>query len=155
MNVLDTSQTDEDEALYQVINHTSAVQHAGWLNSTDIYALGTDETLSMYKLQNPDDEDTELPPVHVGDVRDHLGCEYVVNVTWVGTEPALAFGTHSSKKLDLYFFNGLSVEPGWSLSTPATGFTLPGAHGEEIVRDVYIDGGDTDVSHTHPCVYAS
>lgn len=153
VNVLKISEPDEDEALYQVINHTSAVQHAGWLNDTDIYVLGTDETLSMYRLQNPDDDATELPPIDIGDVRDRLGCEYVVNVAWAGTEPVLAFGTYSTKQLNLFSFNGLAAGSGMSLSSPATRFSLPSAHGEEIVRDVYVDGGDNDVSNAYHWIY--
>jgi len=95
VNIFDTSKPDEEEALYQVINHRSAVHHAGFLfPGTDIYALGTDETLSFYALQSQDEEKEEPAPKHVGDVRERLDCEYLVKMHWVGDEAYLATGKH-------------------------------------------------------------
>lgn len=95
LNIFDTSQTDEEDALYQVINHRSAIAHAGFMYpSTDLYVLGTDETVSFYALQSQKEEEEEPSPKVFGDVREGLGCEYLVDMHWVGGRPYLAAGTH-------------------------------------------------------------
>jgi WD40 repeat protein len=95
VNIFDISKPDEEEALYQVINHRSAVAHAGFMYpSTDIYALGTDETLSFYGLQSQAEEAPEPTPKAYGDVREQFGCEYLAKLHWVGSEAYIAAGKH-------------------------------------------------------------
>ena len=95
INIFDTSKPDEEDALYQVINHRSAVAHAGFMfPNTDIYALGTDETMSFYALQSQKEEEEEPTPKAYGDVREQLGCEYLAKMHWVGDEPYIAAGKH-------------------------------------------------------------
>lgn len=91
MNIYDTTVTDEDEALVQVINHGS-VHHAGFLSERTIFALSHDEHFSVYPATDPDDASQEPDPVNFGDVRDPLGCEYVAQLC-VGTQgPYIAAG---------------------------------------------------------------
>lgn len=91
VNIYDTTVTDEDEALVQVINHGS-VHHAGFLSEHTIFALSHDEHFSVYPATDPDDAAQEPEPVHFGDVRDPLGCEYVAQLC-VGTQgPYIAAG---------------------------------------------------------------
>ncbi|OCK82171.1 WD40 repeat-like protein [Lepidopterella palustris CBS 459.81] len=154
VNVFDISKPEEEDALYQVINHRSAVHHAGFLNqSTDIYALGTDETLSFYALQSPDESAQEPQPNHYGDVREKFGCEYVAKLSWIDTKAFLAVGSHSSQYLDLIPleqpFGWVNQPDGskkpeeiplnWRYDLSGS-IRLPGGHGEEIVRDIYSDG---------------
>ncbi|KAF2204432.1 WD40 repeat-like protein [Delitschia confertaspora ATCC 74209] len=141
INIFDTSKPDEEDALYQVINHRSAVHHAGFLYpGTDIYALGTDETLSFYALQSQEEEKEEPTPNHVGDVREKLGCEYLVKMNWMGSEPYLAAGKHSANRIDLIpikksdNFTPLQYQP-----EIKERIQFPGAHGEEIIRDIFTD----------------
>jgi hypothetical protein len=95
VNIFDTSQVEEDDALFQVINHRSAIAHAGFMYpGTDIYALGTDETMSLYALQSQKEEEEEPTPRAFGDVRESLGCEYLVDMHWVGGQPFVAAGKH-------------------------------------------------------------
>jgi WD40 repeat protein len=95
INIFDTSQVEEDDALFQVINHRSAIAHAGFMYpGTDIYALGTDETMSLYALQSQKEEEEEPTPRAFGDVRESLGCEYLVDMHWVGGQPFVAAGKH-------------------------------------------------------------
>lgn len=61
---------------------------------TDIYALGTDETLSFYALQSQKEDEEEPSPKAFGDVREALGCEYLVKMHWVGGTPYVAAGKH-------------------------------------------------------------
>ena len=95
VNIFDFSKPDEEEALYQVINHRSAVAHAGFMYpSTDIYAMGTDETLSFYALQSQAEEQPEPTPKTYGDTREQFGCEYLAKLHWVGSDAFIATGKH-------------------------------------------------------------
>ncbi|KAF2826927.1 WD40 repeat-like protein [Ophiobolus disseminans] len=149
VNIFDTSQAEEEDALYQVINHRSAIAHAGFMYpSTDIYALGTDETMSFYALQSQKEEEEEPTPKAFGDVREALNCEYLVDMHWVGTQPFVAAGKHSEGTLDLVPITNTSGGPlQYSYFNLKTSIRLPGAHGEEIVRDIYTDT-QTQTSYT-------
>lgn len=140
INIFDTSQAEEDDALYQVINHRSAIAHAGFMYpGTDIYALGTDETLSFYALQSQKEEEEEPAPKTFGDVREALGCEYLAKMHWVGGEPFVAAGKHSESRLDLIPVRKNASEPLQYEFNAEKSTQLPGAHGEELVRDIFTD----------------
>lgn len=83
VNLYDTTIADEDDALLQVIKHSS-VHHAGFLSEDSVYALSHDELFSAHPLTNPDDDNlsaaASAAPVHFGDLRPALECEYVVQV---------------------------------------------------------------------------
>ena len=91
VNIYDTTVTDEDEALVQVINHGS-VHHAGFLSERTIFALSHDEHFSVYPATDPDDASQEPEPVHFGDVREPLGCEYVAQLCVGAQGPYIAAG---------------------------------------------------------------
>ncbi|KAF9641464.1 putative wd repeat protein [Lasiodiplodia theobromae] len=95
VSIFDLTQNDEDDALRQVINHRSAVHHAGFASPTDVYVFGTDETLAFYQYQDSDDPSPELTPVKIGDVREKLTCEYVVNVYRSAGSNVVVAGNHS------------------------------------------------------------
>lgn len=61
---------------------------------TDIYAIGTDETVSFFALQSQKEDEEEPSPKVWGDVRDGLGCEYVVDMCWIGERACVAAGKH-------------------------------------------------------------
>lgn len=108
VNIYDTTIADEEDALYQTINHGHSISHAGFLSNTDIFALSHDEKYSMYELVvNPEENVEEPLPVHFGDMREKLGGEYVANVL---TRPdggaVLGLGTHR------YAFSFLHVNAG-------------------------------------------
>jgi len=95
VNIFDTSQAEEEDALYQVINHRSAIAHAGFMYpGTDMYVLGTDETMSFHALQSQKEAEEEPSPKAYGDVRESLDCEYIINMHWVGAQPVIAAGKH-------------------------------------------------------------
>ncbi|KAH4121685.1 hypothetical protein HBI56_155390 [Parastagonospora nodorum] len=140
VNIFDTSQAEEEDALYQVINHGSAIAHAGFMYpGTDIYALGTDETTSFYALQSQKEEEEEPTPKVFGDVREALGCEYLVDMHWVGPHPFIAAGKHSNSQLALIPLTNSSPAPLDYAFDLGKSIQLPGAHGEEIVRDMFTD----------------
>ena len=86
---------EEDDALIQVMNHGSSIHHAGFLTDTDIFALSHDEVMSIYQLADPDEEVKEPLPQLFGDLRERLGCEYVVQVIEsASSEVVLATGSH-------------------------------------------------------------
>jgi WD40 repeat protein len=135
VNIYDTSTTEEEDAVFQVINHRSAIHHAALLGN-DIYALGTDETLSFYSQQNPDLEAQDPHPVHLGDVREQFGCDYVVNVQ-IGSTSLVSAGRHTDDPhLDLIPLAKDPIpSPGW---TPEMNhrIRLAGGHGSDVIRDV-------------------
>lgn len=93
VNIYDTTITDENDALVQVINHGS-VHHAGFLNDRAIFALSHDEVFSVHPATNPDDEQSQDPnPVQFGDVRQPLDCEYIAQLCFgVQGQPHIAAG---------------------------------------------------------------
>lgn len=91
VNIYDTTVTDEDDALVQVINHGS-VHHAGFLSESTIFALSHDEQFSIHPATNPDDPGQEPEPVDFDDLREPLGVEYVVQVCMGGQGPYIAAG---------------------------------------------------------------
>lgn len=91
VNIYDTTVTDEDEALVQVINHGS-VHHAGFLSERTIYALSHDEQFSVHPATDPDDTTQEPEPVHFNDVREPLDCEYVAQLCVGSQGPYIAAG---------------------------------------------------------------
>jgi WD40 repeat protein len=143
INIFDTSVAEEDDAIFQVVNHRSALHHAGLIGS-DIYALGTDETLSFYAFQSPDPDVEEPKPKVLGDVRESLECEYVVSLAHNGTKPNIAVGNHSSQWLDLLPIDASdkssSASPSWDFQMNDR-IRLQGAHGEELVRDIFVSAG--------------
>ena len=95
VNIFDTTITDEDEALLQITNHGSSIHHAGFLSSTELYALSHDEIFSIYPLDTTHDEATTETPVVFGDLRARLSCDYVIDVVTLGDGTAvMGAGSH-------------------------------------------------------------
>jgi hypothetical protein len=105
VNLFDTKVSEEEDALYQTINHGSSIHHAGFLTNVDIFALSHDEKFSMYEMvTNPEETVEEPPPFHFGDLRERLGCEYVANILpRPGGSAVAGIGSHR------YFVKLLSV----------------------------------------------
>lgn len=91
VNIYDTTVTDEDEALVQVINHGS-VHHAGFINERTIYALSHDETFAIHPATDPDDQAQEPEPIQFGDLRQPLHCEYIAQFCVGSQAPYIAAG---------------------------------------------------------------
>ncbi|KAA8651619.1 WD repeat protein [Aspergillus tanneri] len=134
INIYNTTITDEDDALVQVINHGS-VHHAGFLTERTIYALSHDEVFSIHPATDPDEQTQEPDPVQFGDLRQPLGCEYIAQLCIGSQGPYVAAGSTSDRRLDLV---PLVSNPSWHFDQENL-WRLPGGHGEEIVRSVYLD----------------
>ena len=91
VNIYDTTITDEDEALLQVINHGS-VHHAGFLSDRTVFALSHDEHFSVHPVTDPDDPNQDPEPVNFDDVRESLNCEYVAELCIGSQGPYIVAG---------------------------------------------------------------
>lgn len=81
VSVFDSSISDEDDALVQVFNHGGGVHCAGFVTAEEVYAVSSDEHFTVYCLSRPDEPEDYTPPVTAfGDIRERLGCAYVVDV---------------------------------------------------------------------------
>ncbi|CAI7636561.1 unnamed protein product [Penicillium pancosmium] len=134
VNIYDTTVTDEDEALVQVINHGS-IHHAGFLSDRTIFALSHDEDFAVHPATDPDEPGEGPEPVQFGDVREPLACEYVAQLCIGSQGPYMAAGNKIDQRLDLV---PLVSSPTWQFDKDNT-WRLPGAHGDEVVRAVYLD----------------
>lgn len=92
VNIYDTTITDEDDALVQVINHGS-VHHAGFLGERTIYALSHDEDFSVHPATDPDEQAEEPKPIQFGDLRQPLNCEYIAQLC-TGSQSAYIAAGH-------------------------------------------------------------
>ena len=134
ISLFDTNQADEDDALRQVLNPRSAVHCAGFLADDQAYVLTSDEHFSVYGLDKTGSADDQALPTHeYGDVREKLDCMYAISILQSAMLPApvLAYGHNNKQTLSLAPLKA----PSWDVGQP---INLPGAHGEEVVRDVMI-----------------
>lgn len=130
VSIFDLSVEDEEDALQQVLNPRSAVHCAGFVDTEHAFVVTSDEQFSIYSLRD-DDDATERNGTHFGDVRESLKCTYVVNLI-PGAQPVLTCGNNVSGTLSIVQLCGSSSYKFGSV------IDLPGAHGEEIVRDVIV-----------------
>lgn len=145
VNIYDTTQKDEEEALKQVINHGS-VHRAGFLSNNAAYVLSHDEQFAIHPLnayvrgeattvEQGEKVAEEPSPVDFKDVRDQLRCNYVAQVIRSNENVYIASGMLEQKRFDLM---PVVKEPRWRFDESAV-VRLPGAHGEEVVREVLLD----------------
>lgn len=131
-NVYDLAQEDEEDALHQVINYAS-IHSCGWLTPKRIYTLSHMETLAIHELNDKSDEPREPQPFDFGDVRNKLSCNYVVDL-YPGYV-AVGGSRQGAGFLKLVPFDNEE----FSLDTA---LTIPSAHGDEVVRDVFISSSN-------------
>jgi len=110
VSLFDTDISDEDDSLLQVVNH-GPIHKAGFLSDNAIFALSHDEQLSIYAVTSDAEEaltsladsstdiatasGNDVPPVHFGDLRSVLHCDYAIDVLQVGDSSFVATGSHS------------------------------------------------------------
>jgi hypothetical protein len=139
VSVFDAEVAEEEDALMQVLNPRSAVHCAGFLAEDQVYALSTDEQFWVYGLEKTGTAEEEALPVkEFGDVRTELGCMYVVDVVKEAfmSDPVFAYGHNDKQTLEIAQLKG----PGWEFGDR---IELPGAHGEEVVRDLkFVDASN-------------
>ncbi|EEQ33656.1 hypothetical protein McanMca71_003987 [Microsporum canis] len=135
VNIYDTTVSEEEDALLQVVKHSS-IHRAGFLHDTAVYALSHDELFAVHPVTCADEScDDEVKPVDFGDLRPVLKAEYVVQVLVDRAGSYLASGRTSDRSLSL---TPLLHTPEFHFEQ-SNSWMLPGAHGEEIVRSVFFD----------------
>ena len=152
MNIYDIAQPDEDDALIQVANHGSSINHANFLSKYQFFAISHDENFSVYQLDNMDDSAADVPPQLFGDLRPQLECEYIVDVIPSIDAGEMILGAGSHRQVEYLCLRGkieyssiaskqhldlipLRFADQWAFDTDNT-LRLPGAHGGEIVRSI-------------------
>lgn len=93
VSVFDTHIANEDDSLIQAINH-GPIHKAGFLGPDDLYALSSDQNLSLHSLTLEDGDENGPPPDLLGDLRPAVPCEYVVDVFRTGSNYVVACGSH-------------------------------------------------------------
>lgn len=104
VNIYDTTVAEEEDALMQVVKHSS-IHHAGFLQDKAIYALSHDEMLSVHPVTSADENDNhvdEVKAVEFGDLRPVLKAEYVVQVL---VDAAGSYVASGRTRLDFSFLN--------------------------------------------------
>lgn len=133
VSVFDVNQPEEEDAIQQVLNPRSAVHCAGFLSAGQAYVVTTDEQFLIYPLAEPADGGERPAAVDFGDVRKTLDCMYVVDVLQQSSgQSVMAYGHNVKQTLSIVQLTG--PDP-WSFGHK---MDLPGAHGEEVVRDVLL-----------------
>ncbi|QSS65291.1 WD domain-containing protein [Histoplasma capsulatum] len=140
VNIYDTTISDEDEALLQVVNHGS-IHRAGFLAEHAIYALSHDEVFSIHPFNNPDENAVEPAAIQFGDLRPVLQSDYVAQVLHGRGAAFVVSGKTSEQRLDL---TPLVSSPKFDLDIGGT-WRIPDAHGEEIVRSVFLDDNSNTI----------
>ncbi|KAK5170999.1 uncharacterized protein LTR77_004143 [Saxophila tyrrhenica] len=130
ISLFDVNIEEEEDALQQVLNPRSAVHCAGFLSGTEVYVVTTDEHFSVHSLSENVAEDSKSA-LDLGDVRERLGCMYVVDLI-PGPQPVLVCGHNNDEKLSIV---QLQAQNGWGFGTA---IDLVGAHGDDVVRDVIV-----------------
>ncbi|KAK3049226.1 hypothetical protein LTR09_009404 [Extremus antarcticus] len=130
VSLFDLNIEEEEDALQQVLNPRSAVHCAGFLSPSQVYVVTTDEHFSIHSLSENGTGDSSSV-LNIGDVRERLQCSYVVDLI-PGPQPVLVCGHNVNQTLSIVQLDG---EKGWGFGSA---IDLPGAHGEEIVRDVMV-----------------
>lgn len=121
INIFNTDIADEDDAVYQTINHESSIHRTGFLSEKRVFALSHMETMSIYQVANPDENVEEPTPNNFGDLREKWQCQYVSDYS----DGYFLVGTNAESKLKLIPFANEAA---------GTPIHLDGAHGEEVVR---------------------
>lgn len=130
ISIFEVNVEEEDDALQRVLNPRSAVHCAGFLNNTSVYVATTDEHMFIYPLSDSDDVST----IEFGDVREKEDCTYIVNIIPSRSGLNVVCGHNINQTLSI-----LDLDASRSFSI-ASRLALPGAHGDEIVRDFMLLG---------------
>lgn len=128
INLYNTTILDEDDAVYQTINHGASIHRVGFLSLKRVFGLSHMETFSIYQVADPDEYVEEPKPVEFGDIRQAWDCEYVCDVL----DNYIALGSNTKSSFKLVPFQNEQVDLHNALN-------LSNGHGEEVVRSVIVD----------------
>ena len=96
VSIFDTNINDDDESLLQVVNH-GPIHKAGFLSDKYGFALSHDEKFSIFPVLDSDLEEvgSSLHQLDMGDLRESLHCDYVIEVIRAGSIIYIAAGSHN------------------------------------------------------------
>jgi WD repeat-containing protein 89 len=118
VSIFDTDVKDEDDSLLQVVNH-GPIHKAGFLSDEVVFALSHDEQFSIHAVtsdaillpgslsENANPATSDIPPVHFGDLRPVLHCDYAIDVLQVDGGTFVATGTHTRYVKSMSFLRKL------------------------------------------------
>ena len=163
VSLFNGNEADEDEALQMVWNPRSAVHCSGFLSAGEVYVFTTDEQFLIYPLlptsssttagggepsssaaEQHQQQQQQQSPRDFGDVRERLDCMYMISLLRqpADNQPVIAYGHNEQQRLSVVQLSSSSSPGGddgqdgsWDFG-PSVDF--PGAHGEEVVRDMLI-----------------
>jgi len=95
VSIFDVAIPEEDDSLLQVVNH-GPIHKAGFLDEDVIYALSSDQNLSIHPLTTEDTTHDDPAPVLLGDLRSAIPCNYVIDICRSRSGAFVAAGTHLS-----------------------------------------------------------
>lgn len=132
VNILDITNSDEEEVIVQTFNHNASIHRAGFLNEKELFALSHDEKFALYSTADYIERGVAIQSF--GDMRSTLQCQYVANVfpKMNGAGAIIGAGESEQKIFGLVHL-GRDNQGKWSLDLESS-VGLAGAHGEEIVR---------------------
>ncbi|KAL5614962.1 hypothetical protein BROUX41_005030 [Berkeleyomyces rouxiae] len=137
VNVCDLRITDEDEVIVQTFNHGASIHHADFLSGTEVYALSNDERFALYDMAEQVEKGSAF--LDIGDLRKTLGCQYIAEVTARKNDSGAVIGAGSQDQQAFTLIHMAKGSETWALEHDSV-VTLPGAHGEELIRSVcYFD----------------
>lgn len=137
-NIYDLRQAEEEDALYQVINFSS-IHSCGWISPRRIFTLSHMETFAIHELNNKSDEATEPHALEFNDVRESWNCDYVVDI-YPGYV-ACGSSQEGKGKLRILPLRGERIQLEHAVD-------IGSAHGDEVVRDVYIPPKQPNLMYT-------
>ena len=147
VSLFDVHIAEEDDSLIQVVNH-GPIHKAGFLGDNRIFALSSDQNLAIHPVSTPDDEE-DPEPIQMGDLRPIVPCQYIIDVFRSGQEYVIAAAMNiDQSRIDLLQLSNASQGlPKLELDSR---HVIEPAHGEEVVRSVYVDDQVSGVDHCHP-----
>lgn len=95
VSLFDVTVQDEGDSLLQAFNH-SPIHKAGFLSDSAIYALSSDQKLSIHPVHSfePDHPNSFTQPVIHGDLRPMVQCDYVIDIMRVGDQAHIVAGSN-------------------------------------------------------------
>jgi WD repeat-containing protein 89 len=143
------------DSLLQGFNH-GPIHKAGYLSEVALYALSADQQFSIYPINSAEEDDSGVfRPVSFGDLRPSAQCDYVIDVLRDSRQQCIVTGSnlrYEDRRVLAQLCNllilgnsdphvnliPLIASPTFVISEENV-IRLQGAHGEEIVRSVYLD----------------
>lgn len=128
VNLFDTTISDEDDAVLQVLNHGASVHVAQFLGKNEVMCISHMETASLYRLSYAQENAPRDEVKEYGDLRSRLSTDYCISMD-TGTNPRLYCASNDGT-FSTIPFDALSLD-----FRPADRLDATGC-GTEVIRSV-------------------